>query len=431
VARPFITIALACAVALLQACAHLRTPGDAAAAKQNAGRTAKSAEARMRPAELEQALYAYADRYAVHIVAATDAIGNGNPSAEQRRVAHLVKLGTVSSAYDIASGADPLRKLVDMTLMVTLQSYVWIDEDRAERTFGDRAEPLIRELRQLRVDIWKLAAQVLRPDELQLLDSLILDWRRQHPDLAFVAFLRFDDVSAEGNREVLEEFKRSSGMFGIAEATQAIDQMRLLGERTLFHVKRMPYLVSWQGQAALNEALAQPELAQLLQSSSSLARSAERMTALAEKLPGQLRSERLALIALLEDRNGRLSMLLSELRKLTESGERLSLNVRDSVRAVEALQLPQSASGGGTSKPFDIDPYLTASAELNQTVAGVNSALAQLDGLFARGQWLQDANASLAGHIDRIFIRVLILIAAFFALLTAYRLLTARLARRP
>ena len=213
----------------------------------------------MRPAELEQALYAYADRYAVHIVAATDAIGNGNPSAEQRRVAHLVKLGTVSSAYDIASGADPLRKLVDMTLMVTLQSHVWIDEDRAERTFGDRAEPLIRALRQLRVDIWKLAAQVLRPDELQLLDSLILDWRRQHPDLAFVAFLRFDDVSAEGNREVLEEFKRSSGMFGIAEATQAMDQMRLLGERTLFHVKRMPYLVSWQGQAALNEALAQPE----------------------------------------------------------------------------------------------------------------------------------------------------------------------------
>jgi hypothetical protein len=50
--------------------------------------------------DLDQALFAFADRYAAQIVAAINAIEAGNPSPAQRRLAHLVKLVTVSSMFD-------------------------------------------------------------------------------------------------------------------------------------------------------------------------------------------------------------------------------------------------------------------------------------------------------------------------------------------
>jgi hypothetical protein len=139
--------------------------------------------------ELDQTLNAFADRYATHIVAATTAIARDNPSAEQRRMAHLIKLGAASAMYDIASEPDPVARILDMVLMVTLQSYLWIDEDRAEQLFGSRGEILRRAIRQMRVDVWAMAARLGAPaDQLQQLDGAILDWRRRNPDLELVAY---------------------------------------------------------------------------------------------------------------------------------------------------------------------------------------------------------------------------------------------------
>ncbi len=41
---------------------------------------------------------------------------------------------------------------MDLLMVVTLQSYRWIDEDQAERTFGERGAPLIQAIRALRVE---------------------------------------------------------------------------------------------------------------------------------------------------------------------------------------------------------------------------------------------------------------------------------------
>jgi hypothetical protein len=74
-------------------------------------------------AELDKAAYAFADRYTTQLVAATDSVLKGNPSAEQRRAAHAVKLVSVSGIYDIVTNADAASKLMDLLMVVTLQSY--------------------------------------------------------------------------------------------------------------------------------------------------------------------------------------------------------------------------------------------------------------------------------------------------------------------
>ena len=95
-----------------------------------------------------------------------------NPAQEQRRLAHQVKLVSVSGVYDIVTNAEPFAKLMDLLMVVTLQSYRWIDEDAAERTFGARSQSLIQAMRTLRVDLWGVAGRVLRAEQLQQLDAL-------------------------------------------------------------------------------------------------------------------------------------------------------------------------------------------------------------------------------------------------------------------
>jgi hypothetical protein len=398
----------------------------------------QKADPKMRT-ELEQALNAYADRYATHLVAATTAIARDNPSAEQRRMAHLVKLGSVSAVYDIATEADVSHRLLDMVLMVTLQSYAWIDEDRAERVFGERGEILRQSLRQMRLDIWALASRIARPEQLQQLDSLILDWRRRNPNLELVSYTRIGDLSVSREQDAaLEEIKRASGLFAeIAEAAKVAEDTRLLAERMFFQAKRMPYLLNWQAEALLNEALAKPEIGQAL-------RATEQATVALEKLPAQLSAEREKLVEVLEDRNGRVAGLLGDVRKTTaaadgvaaravtvaEAAERVSVNVRDTTRTVDGIVSRRSAGNG---KPFEIEPYLKMAAEANQTVAGLNAVLDRLDAMAAKKVWapaVNDTRGLVAEPIDLLFWRALALMVAFFLLLLAYRWAAVRLGKR-
>jgi hypothetical protein len=380
----------------------------------------QKADPKMRT-ELEQALNAYADRYATHLVAATTAIARDNPSAEQRRMAHLVKLGSVSAVYDIATEADVSHRLLDMVLMVTLQSYAWIDEDRAERVFGERGEILRQSLRQMRLDIWAL------------------DWRRRNPNLELVSYTRIGDLSVSREQDAaLEEIKRASGLFAeIAEAAKVAEDTRLLAERMFFQAKRMPYLLNWQAEALLNEALAKPEIGQAL-------RATEQATVALEKLPAQLSAEREKLVEVLEDRNGRVAGLLGDVRKTTaaadgvaaravtvaEAAERVSVNVRDTTRTVDGIVSRRSAGNG---KPFEIEPYLKMAAEANQTVAGLNAVLDRLDAMAAKKVWapaVNDTRGLVAEPIDLLFWRALALMVAFFLLLLAYRWAAVRLGKR-
>ena len=394
-------------------------------------------------AELEQTLNAYADRYATQIVGATNAIAAGNTSAEQRRLAHLVKLGAVSAVYDIVTEPDPVSRMLNLVLVVTLQSYLWIDEDRAQQMFGERGEFLRKAIRQMRVDIWALAGRLAPADQLQQLDAAILDWRKRNPELGLVSYTRVGDLSGTRGSEALEEIQRSSGLFAeVAEAARVADSARLLAERAFYGMKRMPFLVNWQAEALLNEALAKPEVARMLQS-------AENATAALEKVPAQIAAEREAIVGAIEDRNGRIAALLGEVRKTTASAdglaaqavtvaqaaERVSVNVRETTRNLDGILARNGASAGSSvpEKPFDIQPYLRMAGELNQTVAGLNSALDRLESMSAKRPWasaMQDTRSLLAGEIDRVFWRALALMVAFFVLLLAYRWLAPRLDRR-
>jgi hypothetical protein len=397
--------------------------------------------------ELDQRLYAYADRYTTLIVSAADEIVQGNPNADQRRLAHQIKLVGTSSIYDIVTNPDPFTKLMDLLLVVTLQSYTWIDEDRAEKAFGERSAPLIRSLRTARTDVWKLASGVLKPDQLQRLDNLILQSRKDNPDVSFVSFMRFNEVSAARNQSLIAELKVESGLFSsISEATKVADEVRLLGERAFYQSKRLPFLMSWQMEGLLNETLAKPEIRAPLEGTTEMLQAVNRVSAVAEKLPQTIASERAAIFDELGKREPAMSRLLAETRKtaaeareLSMSGERLTQSVNDTTKGLNATiasldafltKQNKASPPDPNAPPFRIEPYVQAASEINQTVAGVNQALANSQKFVDARPWqaaLTDADALAQARIDQLFWRAAALLVIFFVMLLAYRVAAALL----
>lgn len=427
--------------------------------KDTTQQRAEESSAQLR--ELDQRLYAFADRYTTLIVSAADEMVMNNPDADQRRLAHQIKLVGTSSIYDIVTNADPFTKLMDLLLVVTLQSYTWIDEDRADKAFGARAAPLIRALRTARTDVWKLAAGVLKPDQLQRLDNLILESRKDNPDVSFVSFMRFNEVSAARNQSLIAQLRVESGMFAsISEATKVADEVRLLAERAFYQSKRMPFLVNWQMEALLNETLAKPEIRGPLEGTGEMVRAVNRVSAVAEQLPQTLvktvASERAAVFEELEKREPTVSKVLLETRKtaaeareLTLSGERLSRSLNETARELNhtlagwdafVTRQQKLAPPDPKAPPFRIEPYVQAAGDLRQTVAGVNQALVTLNQTLAHSQqfvqarpWqaaLADADGLAEARIDQLFSRGAALIVLFFGCLLAYRVAMHWLQRR-
>jgi hypothetical protein len=204
----------------------------------------------------------------------------------------------------------------------------------------------------------------------------------------------------------------------------------------------------------MNDMLIKPELAQSLNAADAIARSADRTSLAVEKLPDQIAREREAIVKVLEDRDGRLAKLLGEVRattgtaeqlttsvhKVAESGERLTLNLRDTAsgvttttRALDQFLSKHSSPPKPNAKPFEIDPYVKVTSDLNQTVAGLNTLLGTTDNLMGKRPWAapaQDVSALLAAQIDHLFWRALILIVVFFVLLLAYRVAAIRLPKK-
>jgi hypothetical protein len=386
--------------------------------------------------ELEQLIYSFADRYLTYIITATERIERDNSDRVQRRRAHLVRLVQVSAIYDIATNADPFTRLLDLMLVVTLQSQKWIEEDQAERWFGERAPPLIQVSRKAREDIWQIAARTMTTDQLEVIDYLIWDWRRRNPGIELVSYVRFDDFAAERGKSIVADVKGGGGLLApVGQATQAVDEMRLLAERAFFYAKRLPFLINWQVRAVVDDVLAESEAREisgaLLDASRTLAR-----------LPEEIGREREAIFAAFNKEQPMLESLASQYRgaigDTADLVAALDSLTRSSQQTLEMLNRVALAKGN-SGFLFDIREYgatveklIIALQEANR-LAGATAAVMgnvqpqQLD-LIARGG-AAHAQSLAAGVIDRVFWRAVALIIVFFVMLALYRIFSARFRR--
>jgi hypothetical protein len=197
--------------------------------------------------ELDELTRAFADRYVGLLYSACDALKKDNPDPVQRREAQVLMVDCATNIYDIASNADAFTRMLDLVVVTTLVSQVWIDDDRVADVFAGREELLIRALHHGRVEAWALAAQVLRPDQIDLMDYLLWDWRRHNPDMVRVSFVRFSNFAIGRGKSANSEVLAASGLYAnVGRQGQAVAEARLLTERMFYMLKREPTLLRWQ-----------------------------------------------------------------------------------------------------------------------------------------------------------------------------------------
>ncbi|MHC4989576.1 MAG: hypothetical protein ACYTGC_01225 [Planctomycetota bacterium] len=428
-----------------------------------AERSVQPDDAQLTVSDLDRLTRSFADRYLTLIGSACEALEEDNPSLEQRRLANMLRLWSVTSMYDIATEPEPFDRFIDQLLVVTLQSQIWIDDARADDSFGDRALVIITPLRQAREEIWDLASRVLTSEQLETLDFLIWDWRNQHPEVQFAAFVRFDDFAASSEKAFVSEARSGGGLLApVEEATQAVDEARQFGERAFYMSKRAPLLATWSVKQMVNDVLITPEVAQLLDDYHRMTEVSVRAVDAIEALPVTLAREREEVEDLLTENSDRLSTILDDYRSsiaetqelagalqdLSESGERIvetlgstSDSITGTVDAVDRVLLRYDRDGDGIIHDPDDEPVsitidrLSAATErLGETVREVNKLIESTGGLLEADAWsirmkeldslgdvqVQRAREQGASLIDRAFWRLCIFAVLIFALLLAY-----------
>ena len=400
------------------------------------------------PAELDELTRAFADRYVGLLSSSCDALKRGNPDPVQRREAQDLVLNCATNVYDIASNADAFTRMLDLVVVTTLVSQVWIDDDRAREVFGDRAEVLVRALHHGRVEAWALAAQVLRPDQLDLLDYLIWDWRRHNPDMTRASFVRFSNFALVRGRSADADVVAAGGFFSdIGRTGQSIDEARMLSERVFYLVKRYPTLLQWHVTAMKDDLLATPEVGVALSD-------VRRLTDQVERLPDDVAAERRAILAAVDERMtdadhaiAGVTNALTEANKLVTSMGRTGAELESVLKTGEPLfarfDAWQRRSADQPGRPFDVREYTEGIKQFDQALGKLNDLLQSSNELLASSDWDRrvdkvsqsaDGRISMASEqgrrlVDVVFWRVCIVIGVFFAALMLCRLATLLLTR--
>jgi hypothetical protein len=308
----------------------------------------------IRLAELDELTRAFADRYVGLLYSVCDALKKDNPDPVQRREAQVLMVDCATNIYDIASNADAFTRMLDLVVVTTLVSQVWIDDDRVAEVFAGREELLIRALHHGRVEAWALAAQVLRPDQIDLLDYLLWDWRRHNPDMVRVSFVRFSNFAIGRGKSANAEVLAAGGFFAnVGQTGQAIDEARLLAERMFYMLKREPTLLRWQVDTLKEDIF----------------------TALDDRI-----KQTDATVA-------NVRAVVSEANELVTSLGPTSKSLNEMLKTADGLIARYDSADMKSSRPFDIREYTEAVKELAVTVGKINDMLKSSNELLGSSEW--------------------------------------------
>lgn len=418
---------------------------------QEAPRTFHGAGAgeRLTSAELDELTRAFADRYVGLLYTVCDAIKRNNPDAVQRREAQALLLDCSTNVYDIASNADAFTRVLDLVVVTSLLSQVWIDDGRATAVFGERGEPLMRGMLRAQEETRALAVKVLTAGQLGIVDALIDDWRTENPEMTAVSFVRFSNFAIGRGRTAASEVLAARGFFAeIGQAGQAVDEARLLGERVFYRLKREPTLMRWQIEAMKDDLIATPETAAALASLNQL-------TDQVERLPGAIAAERQAILAGLGESLRNADATISTIGAALDKGRDLIASLEPAGQSLHATLESGRAlfdqfdawdrwKVAVRPRPFDIREQTEALRELGTAAERLNEMLTASSTLLGSPEWgmrLEEASESADGRItlmadqsrivvDAVFWRALAFIAALVILLILYRLISVMLMRR-
>ena len=224
-------------------------------------------------------------------------------------------------------------------------------EDSIVPRFPSESAPLLAMHRQLEEEAWELTDDFhdREPDPgfPRHRREMARPQSSRHTSVVFVHFL---DFASEIGRPAPGEAARRGNLFGLIgldplagldPAVRQIEQTRLLAERMIYYMQRVPYVVNLQVDRMTSELLLRPEVRELLADTDRVSRSMERFAGVAEDLPATIARERQAIIDqfsnVLVAQEATLRPMLVELRQALEAGDGMAGSVDGVVKSIDTL----------------------------------------------------------------------------------------------
>lgn len=249
-------------------------------------------------AQLQSHLMSFADRFTSILDTVIAQFESRSPQGKIRyEVLELITL-SAHHAFIIAGASDPDVALLDMFSMITL-GRIFFEKEGPSR-YGDTAAPVLNGFRQAEADIRRVAAPVLSPTQIRNLMTIINNWRANNPEVKSFPLVRFSNFAADRRESGLTKAETPEGLFDSVEsASETVEEMRLLAERSVYMATRMPQLIGLFGDLWLSRWMSTPAMRNSLADVARFSQGADRIASSMEKLPDRITAEREATIKLL------------------------------------------------------------------------------------------------------------------------------------
>lgn len=403
------------------------------------------------PAVLQADLQRYADEYASRTAAGVEEYARRVGTAAARSQALRWKTAMGSAAVAIASGPNPRANLLDFVVLSTINRTV-IEEVWIPGTNGPAFQTWLHAGRALESNAWMLARGTLSTEQTEELRQAMRQWWEANPE-ARTGFLVRPEEFGGLIRQAREKDARPGSVFalvgldptaGLDPAVREVTRTRLFAERAMYAAQRAPFLLRWQIELLVDQLTRGPEVKTLLENTDRVGRAAETATTTMAELPDRIVTERKAILAALEEQEGKLRELSAEVGRTLGAGERMSTALQGTLVTFDALMkrfgvgepatAPASEDKG---EPFRILDYGETAGRLEAMANQLTGLLRTVDQTLGStnlnqltshvGPVVEQAQTRGKELVDYAFWKGLILVGVAFLAAVIYRVLAVRM----
>ena len=384
---------------------------------------------------------------------------SGHLDTKGRWLAQSFMRNGVAASLDIAVGPNPPVSVLDLLVLISLQTWSF-EQHWIPAGIGEAGYPALERLKSAEKDAWNTAKEVLSDDQMRTLRALIDAWIAENPERTVIALVRFNEFSDERRLSSLALRREAHGLLReVSEASAAVDEARLLGERLFWFAGRYPYVLGEQAELTAYRLLDQPEglhLIETMQSAKELSGvftkrletiqsdleqqqgtffsrlSAEREAAI-DHLFDRVVAERTQLLDEISARETELLGMMSELRQTIVASGALAVDLTGTVNAIDQVLSHFDQKPGEQEEPLRMLDIRDAAIETGRAAERLTAMLERANLILESESWEQ-ALASVTRPaddlVDQIFWRGVILIGLLIIGIGLLRLVPQKITNR-
>lgn len=309
--------------------------------------------------------------------------------SHQREMLLRLRLNYAFALWNAASGPNPYANGIQMLVTLAVGQKV-IERSAVADVLGPALEPTLDVLAAAQQDTETLVRGFLAPAEYTALRAAIDAQALQGAEGRGLTAIDLPELLGAVSRAAGPEAERR-GLFrilgmdpfaGLDPATREIAESRQFGERLLFNLQRLPYLLRLQAELLVSGTARDLELDRILTSLDMASASMEQVAQTVSALPDRLNRERALLVADVRAQAELLGTLARDYRGTFEAATTTAATADQALSTFgSVVDRFQSADRrrADPGRPFDITEYSRTAVSISETTVKLADLVGQVE----------------------------------------------------